>query len=334
MKYLVVGDIHLGVNGEDVKYKHYTEAVFKWVQKVGVENNITDMILLGDIFDNRKYLTADALEMYHRFFGMGFNFHILAGNHDILHKNTNEVNWFNSLRSSDYSERMVTIASTEPEEFDNMILVPWFTEKDTDIISTIEKTQAKYMFAHLDMANFKMNKGILSKHSSIDADSLRKFKLVCSGHYHCPSENKNIIYLGSLIEKDWSDCGEQKFIGIFDSETGKLERVRNPHRFYRKIIVTSSEDEILINHNEMTRIIINCAMDKKLNKQLDGLGEVDIVNNYTLLNEMTIIDVDNTGILEIWNEFMDTQDANTEELTEIFEDAYNRALMKGVDDEL
>ena len=64
---------------------------------------------------------------------------------------------------------------------------------------------------------------------------LKKFELVCSGHYHHKSTTGNVNYLGCPYEMTWSDYNDQKGFHILDTVTRTLEFVPNPHILFHKV---------------------------------------------------------------------------------------------------
>ena len=59
--------------------------------------------------------------------------------------------------------------------------------------------------------------------------------MVCTGHYHHKSTEKNINYLGSPYEMTWMDYEDPKGFHIIDTETRELTRVVNQIRMFYKL---------------------------------------------------------------------------------------------------
>ena len=77
--------------------------------------------------------------------------------------------------------------------------------------------------------------------SGISDQWLKKFDLVCSGHYHHKSVNGSINYLGTAYEITWSDYDDEKGFHIFDTETRQIEFVPNPYKLFHKIWYDDTE---------------------------------------------------------------------------------------------
>ena len=66
-------------------------------------------------------------------------------------------------------------------------------------------------------------------------DWLKKFDVVCTGHYHTKSTTGNVNYLGCPYEMTWADADDQKGFHIFDLNKRELEFIHNPHTMFKKI---------------------------------------------------------------------------------------------------
>jgi len=97
-----------------------------------------------------------------------------------------------------------------------------------------DKTDAQMLLGHLELSGYEMNKSIVIDHGISD-QWLKKFDLVCSGHYHHKSQNGSINYLGTEYELTWSDYDDQKGFHILDTDTRTLEFIPNPHTLFHKV---------------------------------------------------------------------------------------------------
>jgi UDP-2,3-diacylglucosamine pyrophosphatase LpxH len=98
MKIAILGDTHFGMRGDSIAFhNHYREFYTKQFFPYLVQNGITTIFQLGDLFDRRKYISFQSLALCRRYFfdqfaRYGIECHTLLGNHDITFKNTLEVN--------------------------------------------------------------------------------------------------------------------------------------------------------------------------------------------------------------------------------------------------
>ena len=98
MKICILGDTHFGARGDSLDFhkyfeRFYDEVFFPYL----IENKITDIFQMGDLFDRRKYINFNSLYLCRKYFfekceQLNFDVHTLLGNHDVAFKNTLEVN--------------------------------------------------------------------------------------------------------------------------------------------------------------------------------------------------------------------------------------------------
>ena len=161
--------------------------------------------------------------------------HVIVGNHDSVYKNTLEVNSVDLLMEE--YENITTYTRPEVIEIDGteIMLVPWIcqaNEEETFVMA--DKTSAQILLGHLELSGYQMYKGGFIDHGISDK-WLKKFELVCSGHYHHKSTTGNVNYLGCPYEMTWSDYNDQKGFHILDTVTRTLEFVPNPHILFHKV---------------------------------------------------------------------------------------------------
>src|ERR1700743_1240967 len=98
MKIAILGDTHWGARGEsqiflDYFSRFFREIFFPEIDKRGIKT----VVHLGDLVDRRKYLNyTTAYTMRNEYINPSIKrdleTHIIVGNHDCFHKNSNEVN--------------------------------------------------------------------------------------------------------------------------------------------------------------------------------------------------------------------------------------------------
>ena len=134
-------------------------------------------------------------------------------------------------------DNITTYVQPDVVEFDGskIMFVPWIcdaNEEQTFVMA--DKTDAQMLLGHLELSGYEMNKHVVIDHGISDS-WLKKFDLVCSGHYHHKSQNGNINYLGTGYEITWSDYEDQKGFHILDTDTRTIEFIHNPHVLFHKV---------------------------------------------------------------------------------------------------
>ena len=241
MKIALVTDQHFGARNDSKKIadhmqKFYDNVFFPEIDKRGIDT----VINLGDTFDRRKYISFTSLKRAKEMFfnplaERNIHMHVIVGNHDSVYKNTLEVNSIDLLLEE--YDNISTYINPQVVEFDNtkIMLVPWICDQNEQATFVMaDKTDAQVLLGHLELSGYQMYKGGFIDHGISDK-WLKKFELVCSGHYHHKSVNGNVNYLGTEYELTWSDYDDQKGFHILDTDTRTLEFIPNPHILFHKV---------------------------------------------------------------------------------------------------
>lgn len=252
MKVAILNDTHCGIrNSSDIFADNadlfYNDIFFPLL----LENGITRIIHLGDVFDNRKFINFKSLHRYRKSFlaklrEYGMHMEVICGNHDTFYKNTNDLNSLKELLG--YYMDVVTIIH-QPSEIQygdvRFALVPWIApDNEKQTIEFLKTTKATHIGGHFELNGFEVMKGVEMNHG-MDTEIFDRFDAVYSGHFHTKSTKRNIHYLGSQMEFFWNDAGDPKFFHIFDTETKQLTSVRNPHILFERIYYDDSKQDYL-----------------------------------------------------------------------------------------
>lgn len=272
MKIAILNDTHCGArNSSDVfmKYqeKFYDEIFFPYL----LENDIKEIIHLGDYYEHRKYVNFKALEHNRKIFleklrENGMHMRIIPGNHDVFYKNTNELCSLKELMGH-YTD-CVTI-DMEPKVHTDyydcpIALVPWINaENYAETMEFIDKCSASIVGGHFEFSGFEMYKGIPNPHG-MDTTRFKRFEMVLSGHFHTKSSRDNIHYLGSQMEFTWGDCDDAKYFHVLDTSTRGLTKVRNPFTLHTKIVYNDEKQDY--NNYDVTQLdnqFVKVVVEKK-----------------------------------------------------------------------
>lgn len=255
MKIALLNDTHCGVrNSSDIfiqyQKRFYEEVFFPYL----LENNIKQIIHLGDYYDHRKFVNFKALNENRDHFlnklrEYGITMDIFPGNHDVYYKNTNELCSLKELLGHYMNEVNIVM---EPRVMEyggcNIALLPWINNENyADSMKFIQSCDAQVLLGHLELTGFDMMKGVKNTHG-MDSDTFKRFEMVLSGHFHTRSTQGNITYLGSQMEFTWADAHDQKYFHVFDTDTRTLEMVANPITMFEKVVYDDSK----IDYNTLT----------------------------------------------------------------------------------
>lgn len=273
MKIALLTDSHAGVRNDSVAFhdymkKFYDNCFFKYLD----ENNITEVVHLGDIVDRRKYIniyTAHRLRMdlIQPAIDRKIDWHQILGNHDVMHKNTNKISSFIELFNS-YPINIYDQATETDFDGCSILLMPWINDENREhALKMLRDTNAQICFGHLELQGFEMYKGSIVSHGD-DPNLFSKFDIVCSGHYHHRSSRGNISYLGSPAEFTWSDYDDPRGFHIFDTETRELTFIENPYKMFHKFWYNDGNEKFLdtkIDYSQFAGKIVKVIIQEKNN---------------------------------------------------------------------
>ena len=330
MKLAILNDTHCGVrNSSDIFIDNaevfYRDVFFPYM----LNNKITHILHLGDVFDNRKFINFKSLHRYRKSFlaklrEHGIHMDVICGNHDTFYKNTNELNALKELLGHYMEEVRIIHEPTEVMYGDVKFgLVPWIAaDNEQQALEFLRTTKATHIGGHFELNGFEVMKGVEMNHG-MDTEIFDRFDAVYSGHFHTKSSKRNIHYLGSQMEFFWNDAHDPKFFHIFDTETKQITPVRNPHTLFERIYYDDSKQDYLqydtapLEGKFVKIVVINKSdlftFDRFVERvQSRKIHELKIAENFTEfagdnVEDQNILLEDTTTLLNSYVDAVDTE---------------------------
>ena len=288
MKLAILNDTHCGCRNSsdifmDYQERFYTEEFFPYLK----EHGITQILHLGDYYDNRKTINLKALNHNRRIFLdklREYNIHmdIIPGNHDVYFKNTIELNSLKELMGH-YMNEVDVIMDPIVREYGGVKfgLIPWICpENQKSTINFLDNCGVDVIGGHFELAGFEMDKGLVC-HTGMDPKPLERFETVLTGHFHTKSSKGNIHYLGAQMEFFWNDAHDPKYFHIFDTETRELTPVQNNVTLFHKIyydenVIDHFEDMSFLEGKFVKLIVVNRSDIQKFERYVDKIQQYKI----------------------------------------------------------
>lgn len=248
MMFAFIADIHLSRYGQD-KVEDKTNlperlfsiksAIYE-VANYCRDNNIGTVVIAGDLLHGKSVIYAIAQDLMLDFFDdfKDLNFIVIDGNHDISGKGVDVVSALRPLLTVG-NVRWVPFNTTYTTK--DILFIPY----SYNLPEVIKDNKSKILISH-----FGLSEGILNSGLSIISDvSLKdltgKYELVLLGHYHKPQEiirpDISLYYVGSLIQLDWGEKGDEKRFLVVDSDTLDVQSI--PITQYKKHIEIELTEE-------------------------------------------------------------------------------------------
>ena len=212
MKYLLFTDLHMGVHNNSSVWLDASLMLAKEIVDVCFKNNITKVIFLGDFFNDRRSLNTKTISYAHEFISIlkDLEVYIVIGNHDVYYRNTTDVHSMKMFNEFEH----VTIVNDLLQVSDKITLVSWAADWS--------KATTPVIMGHFEINGCLMDNRTIFENSEFDVASFKNYEMVLSGHFHTPSVNRNVIYIGSAMPFTFSDVDSKRGYCIFDEDTYQL----------------------------------------------------------------------------------------------------------------
>lgn len=235
----IISDIHFGARANSKVFLNELERFFHDVFfPVCRERNITQVINLGDTWENRSSLNPYTLERAREMFfdplkKYGMHQIMLIGNHDAFYRTSNKINFVRMLQEI-YPNNIEVIEGFQTKEYEGVKidLTSWVHKNNQEeFFRFIEKDDARILMGHLEINGFELSPGHPMQ-NGMEPELFKRYELVLSGHFHTPSKRGNIQYVGNPVQTNWGDLGIEKGFWLLDAENLVIERIRNPHDMF------------------------------------------------------------------------------------------------------
>lgn len=252
MKICILGDTHFGMRSDSINFlnfveKFYADIFFPYL----IKNNIKTIIQLGDFFDRRKYINFYTLKrtkeiFFDKLIQYNINMIVLAGNHDVFFRNTNEINSISLLMEQYKNIKVIdspqTITLNHHNKTYDICAIPWICHDNYEkCIYEMDNTSAKICCGHFEISGFEMHRGHVTE-DGLNRNIFKNFEYIFSGHYHHRSNQNNIFYVGTPTEMTWEDFNDDRGFHIFDLSNNNLEFIKNPNLMFYRIEYDDTTD--------------------------------------------------------------------------------------------
>jgi len=326
-KVAVVTDLHIGIHQDSPMWHDVCLNFAEWFKVQLNKRGINDIIICGDINNDRNEISLNSLNVLTRVFTIWkeFNIIVIVGNHDSYYRDKPDINSLSVL--SGWSNITIIDKIQSINAFNkNLTFCPWGVNMDDIAKSDI-------LFGHFEIMGFSMSKNKVCDSGFVYNNILEKAPLVMSGHFHMREvrkydENKQIVYVGSPYEQNWGDYGsDDRGFYILDINDSTFEFIKNEVSPKHKKIRFSelyaaggmTEDIKKEFKNNYVNIIIDqdfkTDVIEKLIPILNTYGPKLLKVDYLLenrFNTTTGIDFENIDIPVIIEEFVKTLEKEDE----------------------
>jgi len=230
---LLLGDLHF----QNPAYNFATDKALSEIFKKQIwplvwDRGIERIIQLGDFTHDKKQINKNTAQIIQECFiepikeFPDLEVILICGNHDAYFRNTNSINSLKTL----FSNTNFKIVDTQALYDGKVIYIPW------GLPATSTSASTRFAFMHAEVKGFEYQKGIVAKTGFDLEKDLNYYDKVFAGHFHKKSQQKNFMYLGSLLALNFGEVDSEHGFGIFDDETGKFEFIKTEVEVFKKLV--------------------------------------------------------------------------------------------------
>ena len=320
MKIALITDQHLDGRKGNLAFwnyfqKFYDDIFFPTLEKEGVGT----IIDLGDTFDNRKSMDFNTFNRVNENYFKrlkDYKVHMILGNHCTYYKNTNKIN-SPELLLEQYKN--INIYAS-PEEITlgskKFLMMPWINQENkAECLKLISDSQADIMCGHLECDGFEVTPG-MHFDGGFKVSEFKNFKRVWSGHFHHKSKNGNVQYLGNPYQMFWNDYKDTRGFHIYDTESDRLEFIKNPFEIFDKIFyddasVDYNKQDVSSYKDKFIKLIVEEKRDYQMFETLVdrlynvGAHDVKIVETLVDADNIEDAELETKDTMTLLNEYID-----------------------------
>lgn len=304
-KIAILGDCHLGARNASNHFSTFFNKFFSDIfYPYLIENNIKEVIQLGDLFDNRASLSIKAFAAckgpwFDPLVKNNITMYTLLGNHDLFYKNSSKIN-APELFLSEYKNNIRVINGCEIIELHGttFAFVSWICEENKeDVYNFMSRDRiADICCGHFEIEGFEMMRGIAG-HGGLPRELFSRFEATLSGHYHTRSydDYHRIHYVGTPYEITFADMHDPRGFTVFDTETRLFEFIQNPYTMFERVIYNEGWSGDV---NNLTGKAVKLVVEKKTDLytfdrfidsvKLANVYDLNIIENFAELHNVDV----------------------------------------------
>jgi DNA repair exonuclease SbcCD nuclease subunit len=227
----IFSDLHIGVESDSKTRLDETRKCVRAVIDEFSKRSVDWVVFCGDLFNSRYSINVNTLNIGIEIVQeLAYNFSkvfLIAGNHDTYYKNSNSVNSVSFLGKLTENGNVYVVDETPKfvqTKDCSFGMYPWGYD-----LSEASFTP-DYGFGHFEFNGAELA-GSISSGCKYNLEDLFKLgKRLFSGHYHKPrsyetAKGKRLEMIGSPLQLDWGDYGQNKRALVLDTSTGKIDEI-------------------------------------------------------------------------------------------------------------
>ncbi len=277
---------HLTSDGENSRLLDICDTVNE-IFNIADRENCNTIIVAGDIFHTRGVLKPSVIARAKQVFLNRYEqIILLAGNHDLENYKGGytALEVFKGVDNIKVIDKCHEVINLDQDL--KMLAIPYihgiksFEKTYTELSSEIKECKLVTIHQGIDDIESNIPSGLTTEFLTKNNDSF-----IFAGHYHKPKREGNCIQIGSPLQHNFSDIGQDKGCWVFNSENNNIN--------FHKIDVAPKfveTDKITKENKEQLKgnfVRINAKSSKDAFKMLNQLEEINVQSVVKLEKEFT-----------------------------------------------
>jgi len=216
MRILLYSDLHL----REERLEDAAQ-VLSEIPRLAIDHNVDRIVNGGDTFNTRGVIRTKCLKVlydaYSEWARQGLKQTIIVGNHD----QEDKAGVIHPMKIFERFPDWHVIDT--PQISDGGVFIPYVSNGELKSFLTEHSfPKGQVAFVHLGFQGAMMNDSYRDT-EGVPIEWFNKFLAVFSGHYHYRNKIKHVQYIGSPMQQNFSEMGQEKGVLIYDSALKKTE---------------------------------------------------------------------------------------------------------------
>lgn len=304
----ICGDLHFGFkNGNSYFLEYQKEWLSCHFLPELKKQGISVLIQTGDFFDIRKHMPLNVMDMVLNWLPdqlkkNGITSLIApSGNHDLYYRDTNSISSLDILKTLTTNDLSVDVYSENVGvkyiHGKRFAFLPYLNKvpKQKLLDELTELKDIDYLIAHLDVIGSLMMVGHVCE-DGVELSSFNDYRRIISGHFHIPSEHRNLTYTGAPYQLSWGDVsdGLPRGFYVLNTDTDALEFIPNPEYMTLFSVIEYDpnekykDDSFSLYQGNIVKVLVKEKKDEKHFKQFCKILSTTSFIDYKIIDSSSV----------------------------------------------
>lgn len=272
MKTLVITDLHLSN-----KISGFLDEQVKCITKICSDAKPDDIIIMGDVFMNRRPTPSELLgfKQILDFVGSDSSVTVLRGNHDSETKADDGISALSVFESTFTDVTIIKHTTTDP--LTRRVYIPHYENQETIKKALDEVPEGYFVFGHFGYRGCLNSAG--DADFSLRLSDFRNPSLL--GHIHRHVQKDNVTILGTPYTTNFGECGKDNYYAIIDNDKVSYHKILHGPRHvllkYKSLEADPNLIEALNDKDYFTLLrILRDRDDKEVSLEGLNVASIDI----------------------------------------------------------